>query len=164
MTNTLLKFLVIVSVCFVAGCSKINEEEFLIKSAEWIGLEVKNGTFLDTIAYNCKKTDSLTSPYVTEIKAEVIRDGIEYSTATFTLAWEKPVGVDTPPRWVFKGASGKHKFFEDESTWVTDSLGPKVRQSNSELEEYTPSAYERVRDELAAALLEQPIMGEDEIE
>ena len=175
MINNVLKFLVIVSVCFVAGCSKeINEEEFLLKSAERIVGEVtKNANrwndrfpngdspqYQIRVSYNTKKTDSLTSPYLTEIIIELKtkhpidmtkewEEGpriYEETKATFSLAWETSVGSDTP-RWVFKVAEGdsmvdnhmNKELYGDTSkktTWLVDrlvgvkSLDEVIRYSN----------------------------------
>ncbi len=211
MTNTVLKFLVIVSVCFITGCSKkINEEEFLLKSAERIVRVVTkkadklNGQFPDgspsqpqiRVSYNTKKQDSLTSPYLTEIiiesKEKHIRDyGKSWEEgprlnkqckATFSFAWEKKLGSDAP-RWVFKVALGDYmvdnhmnkELYGDTSkktTWLVDrlvgveSLDEVIRYSNPDwgLTTMFPNSYYKFAWEIADALKEQPIMGEDEIE
>ena len=157
MTNTVLKFLVIVSVCFVSGCSKkINEEEFLLKSAERIVRVVTkkadklNGPFPGgspsqtqiRVSYNTKKQDSLTSPYLTEIiiesKEKHIRDygksweeGPRLYTqckATFSFAWEKKLGSDAP-RWVFKVAQGEYiEWYHTGDTLETTWLADRLHE------------------------------------
>lgn len=206
MINTALKFLVIVSVCFVAGCSKeINEEEFLLKSAEGIvGVVAKEANVQNNlkpthdispfhvgVSYNTEKTDSLSTPYLTEIiityKAKHPSDWdksweegpriLEESKATFSLGWETPVGSDTP-RWVFKVAEGDIMQWRlhggpRRSTWLVDrlvgveSVDEVIRYSNPDFHDYissVPESYIHYAWMIADALKEQPIMGEDEIE